>query len=881
MLVLMPGVFLSQEKFPFQDPSLPLEKRVEDLISRMTLEEKGSQMMENAPGISRLGVPPYVWWNEALHGVARAGLATVFPQAIGMAATWDPDLMFRAAAVISDEARAKHHEAARQDKRWYYQGLTFWSPNINIFRDPRWGRGQETYGEDPFLTGRMGVAFVKGLQGNDLKYLKAAATAKHYAVHSGPESLRHTFDARVDDRDLRETYLPAFRDLVREAKVESVMCAYNRFRGEPACASPFLLTGILRQEWGFQGHVVSDCGAVDDIYLTHKTEKTVEAAAAASVKAGCELNCGTGSWAPRDRQPFAQLPLSVKQGMIEEKEVDAALKRLFTTRFKLGLFDPPEMVPYARIPYSSVDSPENRQVALEAARKSLVLLKNERNTLPLSRKLKTLAVIGPNADEVDVLLGNYNGFPSRPVTILEGIREKVGKGTRVLYAKGSPLAEGLPNFEVVPASALFSEEGGKRRPGLKGEYYQGYFEGQPLLTQQDRVIQFDWKMGAPKEGMGPDNFSVRWSGELVPAVSGDYSLGAFGFDEYDLFLEGQKILQARHVHEPSLQSKAVRLEAGKHYPIRIEYFNRRHDAHFKLLWDVPGRGLERPALRAARQADAVVMVMGLSPRLEGEEMNVPVRGFKGGDREMLDLPEIQQKLMEKVTALGKPVVLVLMSGSAVSINWANQNLPAILGCWYPGQAGGIAVADVLFGDYNPAGRLPVTFYQSADQLPPFEDYNMKGRTYRYFSGEPLYPFGHGLSYSTFRYSRLEIPQQASVGENVEVAVEVENAGPRAGEEVVQLYLSNRSATVPVPIRALKGFRRISLNPGEKTTVRFTLSPRDFSLIDGNSSRVVEPGKFEISLGGKQPGFKGTADNPTTEVVTGQLELGGDSLTLEP
>lgn len=666
-LMIAPG--FAAPLFPFQDPKLPLEQRVADVISRMTLDEKAAQMVENAPAIPRLQIPAYVWWNEALHGVARAGIATVFPQAIGLAATWDSNQMRQVAIVISDEARAKHYEALRRNQHWYYQGLTFWSPNVNIFRDPRWGRGQETYGEDPFLTGRMGVEFVKGLQGDDPKYFKTIATAKHYAVHSGPESSRHVFDAQVDDRDLRETYLPAFRDLVVEGKAASVMCSYNRFRGMPACGSPLLLQTILRKEWGFLGYVVSDCGAIDDFYLNHKVNKTVEEAAAAGVKAGCELNCGTGSWAPQDRQPFAQLGLSVRQGLISEKEVDAALTRLFTARFKLGMFDPPEMVPYSRIPYSILDSPRHREVALETARKSMVLLKNEKNLLPLGKKLKTLAVIGPNADEVDVLLGNYNGFPTNPVTVLKGIKEKVGSGTKVLYAKGCPLAQGLPNFEVVPGKALFVGEEGKRQSGLRGEYFKGRFEGAPLLTRIDRVIQFDWKMGAPLDSMDPDNFSIRWTGQLVPSMSGKYSLGAFGFDEYDIYLDDQKIIQAKHVHEPSLQSKEMTLEFGKSYKIKIEYFHGHHDAHFKLLWDVPGRNLEAPALQAARKADAVVMVMGLSPRLEGEEMNVPVPGFQGGDRETLDLPAIQQQLMEKVLALGKPVILVHMSGSAVAINW--------------------------------------------------------------------------------------------------------------------------------------------------------------------------------------------------------------------
>jgi beta-glucosidase len=557
------------------------------------------------------------------------------------------------------------------------------------------------------------------------------------------------------------------------------------------------------------------------------------------------------------------------------------LAKLFKARFQLGMFDPPDMVPYSRIPYAVVDSPDHREAALETARKSMVLLKNEKKLLPLSKKIKTLAVIGPNADEVDVLLGNYNGFPTHPITVLKGIQEKVGNGTRVLYAKGCPLAQGLPNFEVVPAQALFAREKGKRLSGLKGEYFPGRFEGAPLLTRIDRVIQFNWKMGAPLESLDPDYFSIRWSGELVPPVTEKISLGGFGFDEYDIFLDDQKIIQARQVHEPTMQSKEVTLEAGKSYKIKIEYFHGHHNAHFKLLWDLPGRDLETPALQVARKADLVVMVMGLSPRLEGEEMNVPVAGFTGGDRETLELPAIQQQLMEKVQALGKPVVLVLMSGSAVAINWPARNIPAILQAWYPGQAGGAAVADILFGDYNPAGRLPVTFYKSADQLPPFDDYNMKGRTYRYFAGDPLYPFGFGLSYTEFQYSNLQLPQQLPSSGNIEVAVDVENSGGKAGEEVVQLYLTAKDAPVPVPIRSLKGFQRILLKPGEKRTVRFALTARDFSWIDSNSQRVLGPCQFQITLGGKQPGFKGYADANTTTTLSGMIRYTGLPLVLEP
>jgi beta-glucosidase len=714
---------LAQEP-PYKNPRLPVEQRVDDLVSKMTLDEKISQMVNDALAIPRLDIPQYNWWNECLHGVARAGLATVFPQAIGLAAAFDADFMYRVATAISDEARAKHHEFVRQGKRGIYEGLTFWTPNINIFRDPRWGRGMETYGEDPYLTGRLAINFIRGLQGTDPHYLKAVATAKHYAVHSGPEPGRHTFNAVIDERDLRETYLPQFEAAVKEGLVESVMCAYNRWMNQACCASPVLLDRILRNEWGFHGYIVSDCGAIDDIYRTHKIVETSAEAAAMSVKAGTDLECG---------RAYHSLKEAVAKGLITEKEIDTSVKRLFTARFKLGMFDPPEMVPYAKIPYKVVDSPEHARLALEAARKSIVLLKNENHLLPLRKNLGTLAVIGPNADDVDVLLGNYNGTPSHPVTPLAGIREKVGAKTNVLYAMGCTLAENLPTSDVVP-----------------------------------------------------------------------------------------------------------------------------------------GRDYEKEALDAAKKADAVVLFMGLSPRLEGEEMKVEVEGFRGGDRLTLNLPAIQENLIRKVTALGKPTVLVLLNGSAVAVNWANENIPAILTAWYPGQAAGSAIADVLFGDFNPGGRLPVTFYRSAEDLPPFDDYSMAGRTYRYFKGPVLYPFGHGLSYTSFKYGKLAVPREIEPGQSVTVSAEVENTGQIGGEEVVQLYLSQLDATVPAPIRSLQRFQRISLGPGARKKLQFTITPRQMSVLDKNYGLVIEPGFYEVAVGGKQPGFEGTADASTTGVITARF-----------
>lgn len=863
----------------YQNPSAPFEKRVDDLVSRMTLEEKISQLMNDAAPIGRLGIPAYNWWNECLHGVARAGRATVFPETIGLAATWDTDLIFRVATAISDEARAKHQEFVRRGKRNIYQGLTFWTPNINLFRDPRWGRGMETYGEDPYLTGRMAVQFIKGLEGDDPRYLKTVATAKHYAVHSGPESERHTFDAVVSEKDLRGTYLPQFEMAIKDGHAYSVMCAYNRVDGLPACASPRLLDQILRKEWGFKGYVVSDCGAIGDIYQHHKTAPNAQTGVADALKAGTDLNCGV---------EYNHLLGSVKAGLASQADVDRAVWRLMLARFKLGMFDPPKIVKYAQIPYSVNDSEEHRKLAVETARKSIVLLKNSGGTLPLSKSIRTLAVIGPNADDAEVMVGNYNGEPSAPVTPLEGIRRKVGARTKVLYSRGSDLAANLPMFESVPAPAL---------SGLKGEYYNSAnFDGKnhrpreltypssgqnvgsipqgpkPVFTRADANIDFKWWDGSPRADLNDDDFGIRWTGFLAAPVTGTYYLGAIGMNAFELYVDGKPFVSFNGVHERSYQYKQVEMEAGKKYAIRLDYHEFVNDADIRLVWSRP-HPTESPDVDGiVKQADAVVLVLGLSPRLEGEEMRVPVTGFKGGDRIDLGIPQAQEELMRRVVAGGKPVVLALLNGSAVAVNWARDHVPAIVEVWYPGQAGGTALADVLFGDYNPGGRLPVTFYKSADQLPAFTDYNMKGRTYRYFTGDPLFPFGFGLSYTTFAYRNLKLASQVRTGDEMRVSVDVENTGKMAGEEVVELYL--RNAGSGTPIRSLEGFSRVSLGPREKKSVQFVLSPYQLATIQENGKRVITPGALEVSVGGKQPGFSGAADAPTTRVVTGRVQLAG-------
>jgi len=595
---------------------------------------------------------------------------------------------------------------------------------------------------------------------------------------------------------------------------------------------------------------------VGDIFRGHNVAPSMAAASARAVKAGTDLDCGT---------EYRSLIPALEQKLILESEIDASVRRLLTARFRLGMFDPPERVPYAKIPYTVVDSADHQALALEAARKSIVLLKNQGGMLPLKKTIKTLAVIGPNADNIEVLLGNYNGEPTAPVTPLAGIRRKLGTRTKILYAQGSELADGLPLMETVPASALFTSEGGDRRSGLVGEYFNtASFNGQvyrapgkpapaavsnatPLFTRIDPEINFKWWDGAPRADMDDDNFGVRWSGFLAPKVTGKYRLGGVGMNAFEIYFNGKQLVRANNRDERNYSSETVDLEAGKLYPIRVDFHEMINDADMRLVWSVPGRDLETPALDAARNADAVVMFLGLSPRLEGEQMKVPVKGFEGGDRVDIGMPAAQEILLQKVVALGKPVALVLLNGSALAVKWARDRVPALVEAWYPGQAGGTAIADVLFGDYNPAGRLPVTFYQSADQLPAFEDYSMKGRTYRYFQGEPLYPFGYGLSYTTFSYSRLDCPDQAASSHEVPVSVEVRNTGKLAGEEVVQLYVKHDG------VRSLEGFRRISLQAGERKTVKFVLGSR----------QLPKSGVAEIAVGGRQPGVSNAGILTTT------------------
>jgi len=846
---------------PYLNSQLPTAERVDDLLSRMTLEEKISQMQNASPAIEHLGIPAYNWWSEGLHGVARAGLATVFPQAIGLAATWDEKEMYAVATAISDEARAKHHAFAARDKRFIYQGLTLWSPNINIFRDPRWGRGQETYGEDPFLTGKLAVQFVRGLQGDDPHYLKTVATVKHFAVHSGPEPERHSFNAETSLKDLHEFYLPAFEMGVVEGGAYSLMCAYNRYNGEAACGSDTLLQQILRDEWQFPGFVVSDCGGILDFHAHHKITASPEESAALAVKSGTDLNCG---------KIYQHLSDAVARGLISETEINIAVKRLLTARMRLGMFDKPAQVAYAQTPYSVVDSEAHQQLALSAARKSMVLLKNDNNTLPLDKNLKTLAVIGPNADQWLMLLGNYNGVPSDPITPLRGIREKVSENTKVVFAQGTELAEGLPMLYPIPERVL-SAAG---KPGLTASFFDNAkLEGKALFTQRFSNIDINWQDRAPRDDMDDDNFGVRWQGTLTPTIAGKYQLGVISTCNTRLYLNGELLANTRYHFRDEFgdprtrKSDWVTLEAGRPYELTVEAGETYADAQVQLVWAEPKPNLRQEALAAAKAADAVVMVMGLTARMEGEEMDIQIDGFRGGDRTQLGLPAIQQQLIKEIHALGKPVVLVVLNGSALALNWEQAHLPAILEAWYPGQATGTAIADVLFGDYNPAGRLPVTFYRSVDDLPPFDDYAISTQTYRYFPGEPLYPFGYGLSYSQFQYTNLRLPDTLASGDSLTLKVDLENRSEQDGEEVVQVYLSNKDAPVRVPNRALVAFKRLAVKAGETHTVALEISADAFAYVDESGRRRFNSGEFEISVGGGQPYQKTTS---SSNVITRQL-----------
>ncbi|ESQ91258.1 glucan 1,4-alpha-glucosidase [Asticcacaulis sp. AC460] len=824
----------------YRDTSLDPKTRAADLVARMTLEEKAAQLGHTAPAIPRLGVPQYNWWNEGLHGVARAGVATVFPQAIGMAATWDEPMMTTVGDVVSTEFRAKYVERVHPNGGTdWYRGLTVWSPNINIFRDPRWGRGQETYGEDPYLTSRIGIGYIHGLQGTDPKFFKTVATSKHFAVHSGPESNRHKEDVYPSKYDLEDTYLPAFRATVTEGKAYSVMCVYNAVYGVPGCASDFLMEEKLRQNWGFPGFVVSDCGAAANIFREDALhyKKTAEEGVAVGFKAGMDLICGDY----RNKMSTEVQPIinAVNAGQLPIAVVDQALVRLFEGRIRLGLFDPPASLPFANITAADNDTPEHHAVALDMAKKSMVLLKND-GLLPLKAEPKTIAVIGPNADSLDALVGNYYGKPSRPVTVLEGIRARY-PDAKIVYAEGTGLVG--PAEPPVPDTALCLDAA-CTQPGLTAEHFAGdQLQGAATATRTEANARLDWQ--------GEDRrSSSRWTGYLKAPQSGEYRFRYLSEGGYRVWVGDKLVVDEWGVGDaPSILSGKTVLEAGKVYPIKVEAFQRGPRGTQKLLWSPPV-DMAGQAVDVAKTADLVVFVGGLSARVEGEEMKVEAEGFAGGDRTSIDLPKPQEQLLEKIFATGKPTVLVLMSGSALGVNWADKHVPAIIEAWYPGGEGGHAVAQLIAGDYSPAGRLPVTFYRSVDALPGFSDYTMKNRTYRYFNGEVLYPFGHGLSYTTFGYAKPKVSgASVAAGSPVTVSVEVTNSGAMDSDEVVQLYVSHPGGTA---IRSLQGFQRVNLKKGETKTVQFVLNDRALSVVDEQGGRKVEAGQVDLWIGGGQP-----------------------------
>ena len=862
------------QTLPYQDASLPTAQRVDDLVGRMSLDEKVSQLVNTSPAIPRLGVPAYDWWSEGLHGIARSGNATMFPQAIGMAATWDAPLVGHIGETVSVEARAKYNEAIRHDLHSIYYGLTVWSPNINIFRDPRWGRGQETYGEDPFLTSRLGVAFVKGLQGDDPNYFRVIATPKHFAVHSGPESERHRFNVEPSPHDLWDTYLPAFRATITEGKADSLMCAYNAIDGSPACASKQLLDQVLRKQWGFQGFVTSDCGAIDDFFWTsaHRFSPDAEQAAVAGIRAGTDTNCG---------RTYLSLADAVHAGLTQESELDVSLKRLFTARMRLGMFDPPAKVAYAAIPFSEVDSPAHQALAESAARESIVLLKNENRTLPL-RNVHSIAVIGPNAASLTALEGNYNAIARDPVFPLDAIVTEF-RADKVSFSQGAPYAETMslpvPRTLLHPTAASAEE-------GLKAEYFAtAAVKGAPALTRVDKQIDFDWNAAKPVPQVPAESFAVRWSGTIAAPEPGDYSFSislancypCADKETYTVWFDNRQI--ATFATDGSSQSRANATPAfslsfgdTSRHSIRIEYTHasKLFGAGLTLNWLPHTETLKREAVDLAKRSDIVLAFLGLSPDLEGEEMPVKIEGFAGGDRTDIKLPATQQALLEALVDTGKPVVVILLNGSAVAVNLAQEKAKAVLEAWYPGQGGGRAIAETLSGRNNPSGRLPITFYAGVEQLPAFEDYSMSDRTYRYFKGKPLYRFGFGLSYTSFSYSGVKLStERLHAGDPLTVEADLKNTGAVPGDEVAELYLTPPGGKL-APALALSGFQRVHLAAGESRHLAFTLDPRQIAQVDAKGRRVVESGSYKLSLGGSQPADGTTAS--ATFSVQGRQEL---------
>ena len=838
LLIVMP---LSAQQLPYQNPNLSPEQRAEDLLGRLTLEEKAALMQNTSPAIPRLGIKEYDWWNEALHGVGRAGLATVYPQAIGMAASFDDELLYEVFTSVSDEARAKTTEFSKKGGLKRYQGLTFWTPNVNIFRDPRWGRGQETYGEDPYLTGQMGMAVVRGLQGpEDSKYDKLHACAKHFAVHSGPEWNRHEFNAEnISLRDLWETYLPAFKDLVQKANVKEVMCAYNRFEGEACCGSNRLLVQILRNEWGYKEMVVSDCWAINDLWVKghHETHPSQQHAAAGAVLSGTDVECGSD---------YATLPEAVKARLIDESQIDISVKRLLKARFELGEMDDPELVSWTKIPYSVVDSKKHRDQALKIARESIVLLQNKNGILPLKDNQK-IALMGPNANDSVMQWGNYNGYPSHTVTLLEALKSRIPEA-QFIYEPG------CDRTSNIALESVFHQCKVNGKTGFKATYWNNpALKGEPAaVTQVSTPFRFITTGGTTfASGVNIQDFSAHYETVFTPEKTEDIGFCFQSHGAVRLSVNGKEVAKSRFMKNND-KIYTLHAEKGKSYKLDIEFVFDSKDRAASLEFDM-GRdapvNLEKSVERV-KDADIVIFAGGISPSLEGEEMRVTIPGFKRGDRTHIELPEIQRQLIARLKAAGKRIIFVNYSGSAVALTPETQNCEAILQAWYPGQAGGTAVADVLLGDYNPSGKLPVTFYKNTEQLPDFLDYSMKGRTYRYMAETPLFPFGHGLSYTTFSYGKARLSTSTPKNtENVTLTIPVSNSGKYDGEEVVQVYI-RRPDDMEGPSHTLRAFKRVNLEKGEKQEITLTLTPESFEWFD-TTTHTMRPmkGKYEILYGG--------------------------------
>jgi len=829
------SVSLWAQQLPYQNLDLSSEERAIDLLSRLILSEKAALMQNNSPAIPRLGIKAYEWWNEALHGVGRSGLATVFPQAIGMAASFNDDLLLDVFTAVSDEARAKSNKYSEEGSLKRYQGLTYWTPNINIFRDPRWGRGQETYGEDPFLTSRMGVSVVKGLQGpDDAEYDKLHACAKHFAVHSGPEWNRHSFNAEnIDPRDLWETYLPAFKDLVQKADVKEVMCAYNSFEGEPCCGSNRLLTQILRDQWGYKGLVVSDCWAISDFYRpnTHLTQPDAAHSAANAVLNGTDVECGSD---------FRTLPDAVKAGLIEESQIDVSIKRLLKARFELGEMNEK---PVWSIPYSVVNSHEHQDIALRMAEESMVLLQNKKNILPLNKKLK-IALMGPNANDSVMQWGNYNGFPAHTITLLEAIR-KVIPASQLIYEPG------CDRTMDVAISSLFDECSVDGKKGFVAQYWNSRTsEGEPVATD---ILSTPFRLtttGATAFAAGVNlrDFSARYKTVFRPTKSCDVSFQFQISGRATLSVNGEMVTKNVFANNPTnvYQMKA---EAGKSYDIEITFSQGNSDAVLNFDFGTLVPINMTASIAKVKDADVVIFAGGIAPSLEGEEMRVNVPGFKGGDRTDIELPSIQRRLLQALKEAGKKVIFVNYSGSAMGLVPETQSCMAILQAWYPGQAGGTAIANVLFGAYNPSGRLPVTFYKNVDQLPDFENYSMKGRTYRYMTEKPLFQFGYGLSYTTFVIGRAKpCKTEIKKNETLELTIPVSNTGKRDGTEVVQVYVKKVN-DIDGPIKTLKSFKKVEVAAGATIKIDIELDPSTFEFFDRIQNKMaITSGEYKVFYG---------------------------------